>query len=64
MASKSRVVCLTCDTTLILPDDPVRLAHAMTDFIETHNRMQHWKFDLIPGEDANQGVARAAKGES
>jgi hypothetical protein len=51
MPRKSIVVCLTCDTTLVLPDESAALAQAVTDFVDEHNRMQHWQFELIPPSD-------------
>ncbi|MBV9485242.1 MAG: hypothetical protein JO246_04225 [Frankiaceae bacterium] len=54
MPSKSTLSCLDCDTTRILPEDPVALAAAATEFIEFHNRMQHWKFDLSPPVEAGE----------
>jgi hypothetical protein len=49
-----------CDTTLILPDEPAALAEAVTEFVETHNRMQHWKFEIIPAA----APAAAPRGEN
>jgi hypothetical protein len=37
-----------CHATSLLPDEPDALASAMTDFIDSHHRMQHWDIELIP----------------
>lgn len=48
MASKATVTCIDCGTTLALPDDPVDLAFAMTAFMDSHQRLQHYNFSLGP----------------
>jgi hypothetical protein len=48
MTSKALVSCQTCHETSVLPDDPAALAGVMTEFIDLHQRMQHWNFELVP----------------
>lgn len=59
MASRTTVTCNDCNTTLILPDDPVHLAFAMTDFIETHNADQHYSFALAPADTFHAQAVRS-----
>lgn len=59
MISKARVTCQTCHTTLVLPDDAGALAVAMTEFVDRHQRMQHWDFELVPPQELSDSAAEA-----
>lgn len=48
MSERSTIVCRHCGVAAVLPNDPVELADAMTAFVDSHNLLQHYNFDLIP----------------